>query len=331
MKNSMGNINMAVQRLALIGSNGMLALKVRELAPSDYVVVNYDLPEFDLTDRSQVLAEMARLQPAVIVNCAAFTNVDGCEVHEELATRVNGAGPGYLAEAAQACGAVLVHISTDYVFRGNQTTPYRESDPTGPVSAYGRSKLAGEQAIAASGLTRYFILRTSWLYGPGGKNFVETMLRLAAEREELRVVVDQVGSPTYTGDLARAIFKLLETVTRDDEAVTRHALLVTGSDSEPFVTRHPSPVTEVYGLYHFSNLGECSWHGFAEAIVESARQAGEPIKTTRVVPIRTEEYPLPAQRPAWSVFSKDKYLAATGAALPHWRESLALYLRERKP
>lgn len=305
--------------LALIGSNGMLAQMVRKKAPDGYEIFPFDLPEFDLTNREQVLAEMVRLQPAVIINCAAFTNVDGCEAQEELATCVNGAGPGYLAEAAKMCGAVLVHISTDYVFRGDQATPYRESDPTGPLSAYGRSKLAGEQAIAASGLTRYFILRTSWLYGPGGKNFVETMLRLATEREELRVVADQFGAPTYTGDLACAIFKLLEVVTcaADLEAVTRHPSRVTVS---------PSPL---FGIYHLSNRGECSWHGFAEAIVESARQAGEPIKATRVIPIRTEEYPLPAPRPAYSVFCKDKYQAVTGATLPHWRESLALYLRER--
>lgn len=289
----------------------MLARKARELAPSHYEVVGFDLPEFDLTEHDQVLAEITRLQPDVIVNCAAFTNVDGCETDEELANRVNVAGPGYIAAAAKAVGAVLVHISTDYVFAGDKGTPYEENDRTGPLSAYGRSKLAGEAAIAASGLTRYFILRTSWLYGPGGKNFVETMLRLAAERDELRVVADQIGSPTYTGDLACAIYKLLDAVTRD-------ALRVTDS---------PSPL---FGIYHFSDLGECSWHGFAEAIVDLARAGGEALKTTRVVPILTDEYPLPAPRPAYSVFCKDKYLAATGATLPHWRESLALYLRERK-
>ena len=289
-------------RIALIGSNGMLARKVRELAPADVDLYGYDLPVFDLTDRAQVLAEMAHLQPAVIVNCAAFTNVDGCESQEELATQVNGAGPGYLAEAAKACGAVLVHISTDYVFAGDKGSPYTESDPTGPLSAYGRSKLAGEQAIIASGLTRYFILRTSWLYGPGGKNFVETMLRLATEREELRVVADQIGSPTYTGDLAQAIYHLLAVSDRSG----------------------------LYGIYHLANLGECSWHDFAELIVGLARSSGEALKVSRVVPIRTNEYPLPAPRPAYSVFSKEKYLAATGAPLPHWRESLQYYLLERR-
>lgn len=288
-------------KLALIGSNGMLARKVRELAPPHYEVVGFDLPEFDLTDRAQVLAEMTRLQPAVIVNCAAFTNVDACESQQELATRVNGVGPGYLAEAAQAVGAILVHISTDYVFAGDKGSPYTESDPTGPLSAYGCSKLAGEAAIVASGLARYFILRTSWLYGPGGKNFVETMLRLAAERDELRVVADQIGSPTYTGDLAQGIFHLL--------ALPASA--------------------ENYGLYHFSNLGETSWYGFAEEIIKQSRILGGPCKVKRVLPIMTADYPLPANRPAYSVFAKEKYLQRTGALIPHWQESLSFYLDER--
>lgn len=296
-----------IRPLALIGSGGMLARKVREIAPAEYSVTGYDLPDFDLTDRLQVLKEMRKLQPAVIINCAAFTNVDDCEVHEELVTRVNGTGPGSLAEAAREVGAILVHISTDYVFAGDQTRPYLETDPPDPLSAYGRSKLAGEKAILSSGLERYFIVRTSWLYGPGGKNFVETILRLAAERDELRVVSDQIGSPTYSGDLAAAIFCLLKVVAGP-----------------------PSPVSDVYGIYHFSNLGETSWHGFAEEIVTQASMQGESIKTTRVTPITTSEYPLPATRPAYSVFAKEKYLAATGAQIPHWRESLKNYLRERR-
>jgi len=293
---------MTVKRLALIGANGMLARKVRELAPPHYEVVGFDLPEFDLTSRAQVLDEMVRLQPAVIVNCAAFTNVDGCETQEELATRVNSVGPGFLAEAAQAIGAVLVHISTDYVFAGDKGSPYLETDPTGPLSAYGRSKLAGEAAIAASGLRRYLILRTSWLYGPGGKNFVETMLRLAAERDELHVVADQIGSPTYTGDLARAIYNLLAGAERPD----------------------------IYGLYHFSDLGETSWQGFAEEIIAQARLQGAVLRAARVAPIATSDYPLPAPRPTYSVFAKAKYLVATGASIPDWRASLSVYMRERK-
>lgn len=279
----------------------MLAIMVRQKAPKGYDILPFHRPEFDLTNRSQVLAEMERVQPAVIINCAGYNDVDAAETHQELANRVNGAGPGYLAEAALSVGAVLVHISTDYVFAGDQGEPYRESDPPRPLSVYGRSKLAGEIAIAESGLMRFFILRTSWLYGPGGKNFVETMLRLAAERDELRVVGDQIGSPTYTGDLTKAIYRLLDIADQPD-----------------------------YGVYHISSLGETSWHGFAEEIISQARRGGEVLRATRVVPISTSDYPLPAQRPAYSVLAKEKYLTATSDTLRHWRESLAIYLRERK-
>jgi dTDP-4-dehydrorhamnose reductase len=282
------------KRLALIGANGMLAQAVKKAALPHYETVSFDLPEFDLTDRQQVLSALTDLRPQVIINCAAFTNVDGCETQEELATRVNGSGPGYLAEAAKSIDAVLVHISTDYVFDGSKTTPYTEEDRPHPVSAYGRSKLAGEEAIRSSGFERYFILRTSWLYGSGGKNFVETIIRLAAEREELRVVADQVGSPTHTEDLAVAIFKLL----------TSQA---------------------AYGIYHFANLGECSWHAFAEAIVDELRQRGMASRVKQIVPLSTDQYPLPARRPAYSVFSRMKYQAAAGPNVPDWRTALHRY------
>lgn len=283
-------------RLALIGANGMLAGMVRQLAPSTCEILPFDLPGFDLTDRQQVGQVLGAAKPQVIVNCAAYTNVDGCETNEALAMRVNGDGPGYLADAARETGATLVHISTDYVFDGRKGEPYREDDPPNPLSVYGRSKLRGEQAILRSGLERYFIIRTSWLYGPGGKNFVETIARLAQEREELRVVADQFGSPTFTFDLAQAIFRLL--------------------------------ATGAYGIYHFADEGCCSWHGFAEAIVDRLAQSGAPVKARRVVPIRTDEYPLPAARPVNSVFAKDRYRQVTGAPIPAWPESLGLYFRQ---
>jgi len=311
--------------LALIGSGGMLARKVSEQAAANgYAVAGFDLPDFDLTDRAQVLAEMERVRPKVIINCAAYTNVDGAESDEALATRVNGLGSGYLAGAAMAVGAVLVHISTDYVFDGCKSSPYLETDPVGPLSAYGRSKLAGEQAILASGLERYFIVRTSWLYGPGGRNFVETIMRLAREREELRIVADQVGSPTYTGDLAEAIFNLL--------AVSANLWVhqqPTTSNQQPAASPQ-SPVPSPYGIYHFSNAGQCSWYEFASEIVAQLQGRGEALKVKRVVPIRTEEYPLPAPRPAYSVFSKEKYRLATGAEVPGWQDSLARYLNSEE-
>ncbi len=290
------------KKLALIGANGMLARMVRHVAPSACDVTSLDLPDFDITDRDMVLSAMKRLRPHVILNCAAYTNVDGCETNEELALRVNGRGPGYLAEAALETGATLVHISTDYVFAGDKTEPYIEDDPTGPLSAYGRSKLEGEKAIMASGLARYFIIRTSWLYGPGGKNFVETILRLATEREELRIVSDQQGSPTYTEDLANAIFSLLEIEN----------------------ARMP------YGIYHFSNAGSCSWYEFAVEIVRLARLNKLPVKAESIIPISTEDFPLPAKRPYYSIFSKQRYETITGRTIPDWRESLIRYFAVRQ-
>lgn len=284
---------MTKQRLVLIGAGGMLACMVRSLAPKSYDIVPLDLPDFDLTDRDGVVATMETLRPDVIVNCAAYTNVDGCEANEETALLVNGAGPGYLAEAAKKLAATLVHVSTDYVFDGTKNTPYTEEDPVNPRSAYGRSKFQGERAILESGLEKFFIVRTSWLYGPGGKNFVETILRLAQEREELRVVADQIGNPTYTQDLAEAIFRLLA-----------HA---------------------AFGIYHVSDQGTCSWYEFAcEIVAEFVRRGGQ-VKVKKIVPIATAEYPLPATRPAYSVLSKDKYEAAAGVSLPSWQMSLARY------
>ncbi|HEX9873394.1 MAG TPA: dTDP-4-dehydrorhamnose reductase [Deferrimonas sp.] len=311
-----------VKRIALVGAKGMLASMVLDTASADFEITPFDLPEFDLTDASLVQKVIGELKPEVIINCAAFTAVDACETQQELANKVNGEGPGILATAALKVGATLVHISTDYVFDGRKASPYGEEDRPNPSSAYGRSKLLGEEAIVRSGLKEYFILRTSWLYGPGGKNFVETVARLASERQELRIVADQFGTPTYTGDLAGAIFNLLALVPPDPAMQPRHPLPV---------TRHPSPVPDFhpYGLYHFSNEGECSWHDFAVAIVEELKGRGENVIARAVVPIRTEEYPLPAPRPAYSVFSKEKYRRVTGAAVPHWKESLIRYFDRR--
>lgn len=295
------------KKLLLVGGNGMLASRIVSLAPPEYTLTAVDLPEFDVTDRERVLALVAELRPEVIINCAAYTNVDGCETEQALANRVNGDAVGYLAEAAKKVDAVLVHVSTDYVFDGEKNTPYLEDDALNPQSAYGRSKLLGEQKLLASGLKKFFIVRTSWLYGPGGKNFVETILRLSRERTELGVVADQFGTPTYTVDLAGAIFNLL-------------ALNI---------ACQKAPSSNFYGIYHFSNRGSCSWYEFASEVVDLARQRGEAVKVESLRPIKTEEYPLPAKRPAFSVFSKEKYASATGAVVPGWKESLAKYFAER--
>jgi dTDP-4-dehydrorhamnose reductase len=301
----MGDNVMTGKKMALVGSKGMLASAVRERAGGGWEVIDLDLPEFDMTDASQVEETLRLIEPTVIVNCAAYTNVDGAESDENSALRVNGEGPANLARAAKRFGATLVHISTDYVFDGQKRVPYLEEDSVAPKSAYGRTKLAGEQAILESGLEKFFIIRTSWLYGPGGKNFVETVIRLATEREELRIVADQVGTPTYTVDLAEAIFRLLATVTGEADAAAP------------------------YGIYHFSAEGACSWYEFAGEIVAQAQDLGEPIKAQRVLPIKTEDYPLPAQRPAYSVFSKEKYRRVTGAQVPGWLSSLTTYMKLR--
>lgn len=295
--------------IAVVGANGMLAQMVRKRAPEGLQIFFFDLPEFDITELADVLAALSQIMPRIIINCAAFTAVDLCEEQEELATRVNGLGVANLAATARIMNATLVHISTDYVFSGDQDRPYREDDPTNPVSAYGRSKLKGEQAILSSGLEAYFVIRTSWLYGPYGNNFVETILRLALEKEELRIIDDQIGCPTYTGDLADAIFNLLRTVTKPQPASLTPCL---------------------YGIYHFSNAGQCSWFDFARAIVAEVRRTGGSITAKKILPIKTEEYPLPAKRPAYSVFDKGKYTAVTGRSVPDWRVSLASYIQRRK-
>ncbi len=294
------------RKVLLVGGNGMLARKVASEAPAEYKITAVDLPAFDMTDNNQVCSFVDAMQPEVIINCAAYTNVDGCEAEQELANRVNGIAVGYLAGAAKKVDATLVHISTDYVFDGEKTAPYVESDETNPQSVYGHSKLLGEHAILASELKKYFIIRTSWLYGSGGNNFVETILRLARERDELRIVADQVGTPTYTSDLAEAVFSLLRTSTNSK-----------------------SPDFGHYGIYHFSNQGQCSWHDFACEIIRQGRHAGLPLKVSELWPITTDDYPLPAKRPAYSVFDKTKYLSATGSTIPAWQESLQAYFLMR--
>lgn len=300
--------------IALIGANGMLATAIRKLAPAGYSLHGYDQPEFDLTDREQVLS-LQELSPDIIINCAAYTDVDGCEQQSDMAMRVNGSGVGLLADLAKKTDAVLVHISTDFVFDGKKGAPYLEDDQPQPLSIYGKSKLEGERQILQSGLEKYLIVRTSWLYGAGGNNFVETIIRLAKERSELKVVADQRGTPTWTEDLAAAIFVLLDGASNEHEP------------SRP-VTDSALPVTAPYGLYHYSNAGECSWYEFAAEIIDQARKMEE-LTVKTVSPIPTESYPLPAARPKNSVLSKEKIVQATGIDLPTWQSSLERYLSNK--
>lgn len=273
----------------------MLAHAIKRFLPAEFELLEYDLPEFDMTHPADVAA-LGEQHPQVIINCAAYTNVDGCEENVDLAMQVNGEGPGFLAELALKSHAILVHISTDFVFSGHKQSPYLEEDSTGPISVYGKSKLFGEEKIKQSGLKNYFILRTSWLYGSGGNNFVETMIRLAKQRPELNVVADQVGSPTWTDDLAQTIFSLLQ--------------------------------TEATGIYHYSNQGHCSWFEFACEIVNQVAQREE-LVVNHVNPIPTEDYPLPAARPKYSVLAKQKISQLTQMEIPSWQESLARYIQQR--
>lgn len=280
----------------LVGAKGMLGRSVSvELSGADVEVVGTDA-ELDICDEKAVAAFAQNGAFTHVINCAAFTNVDGAESEEALATQINGQGVAHLWSAVRALKATLLHISTDYVFDGTATSPYLETDATEPLGAYGRSKLAGEIAIQSqpNADARAFILRTSWLFGPHGKSFVTTMLRLFDKLPELRVVADQRGRPSYCPDLARAGIELVG---------------LTGKDCAP-------------GIYHFAQTGDCSWHEFACAILERAQAQGMAQATQSVQAITTEEYPTPAKRPAYSVLSTDKLTAATGHVPRNWEHAL---------
>lgn len=271
-------------RILLTGATGQVGWELRKtLAPLGEVKA-FDRFGLDLADTPVLVATVRALQPEVIVNAAAYTAVDKAETERDLALAVNATAPRVLAEEAKRIGARLVHYSTDYVFDGEKAEPYVEKDATRPINAYGASKLAGEQAIVASGC-RHLILRTSWVYGPRGKNFYLTMLRLARERPELKVVDDQVGAPTSSLEIARA------TAT----------LLAKGGQ----------------GLYHMTAAGQTTWCGFARAILELAGIAAP------VVAISTAEYPTPAKRPLNSRLDCSKLRTEHGVSLARWDDALA--------
>ena len=276
-------------RILLLGRNGQVGWELeRALAPLGEVKA-FDRAGLDLADAPRLAAAVRALQPEVIVNAAAYTAVDKAESERDAAFAVNAAGPRVLAEEAKRIGALLVHYSTDYVFDGAKGSPYVEDDTPNPINVYGASKLAGEEAIRKAGC-RHLVLRTSWVYGPRGRNFMLTMLRLARERPELRVVDDQVGAPTSSGVIARATPAILERAMR-------------------------SP--GLGGLYHLAAGGETSWCGFARAIFAQARIA------TPVVPIRTEDYPTPARRPKNSRLDCSRLRDTFGVTLAPWGEGLA--------
>ncbi|MDA8259327.1 MAG: dTDP-4-dehydrorhamnose reductase [Betaproteobacteria bacterium] len=279
-------------KILLTGCGGQLGRELKRSLASLGEVIACDRQRLDLTQADALRKTVHAMAPTVIVNAAAYTAVDQAEAEPAAADAINGAAPGILAEEARQLGALLIHFSSDYVFDGSKATPYTEIDVPAPLSAYGRSKLAGEQAIAASG-ARHLIFRTSWVYGLHGANFMKTMLRLGRERDELRVVGDQIGAPTWTRHLADIT-----------------ALVLARRD-------RPN------GLYHLAAAGETSWHGYAEAIFAEAERNGLIGKSPVVHRIASADYPLPAARPANSRLDCARFRRDFKLNLPDWRIGLA--------
>lgn len=293
-------------KLLLLGANGQVGWELsRSLMPLGEVVA-LDRQQCDLSQPECLPALIRGICPAVIVNAAGYTAVDQAEGEEQLAMTVNCTAAGVLAEQARACGALLVHYSTDYVFDGTKESPYLEEDSPNPVNAYGRSKLAGEIAIRQAG-ARYLIFRTSWIYAARGRNFVRTLLRLAGERDELPVVADQIGTPNWARNIADATVHAVRQATAEG---------VGGS----FVS----------GLFHLTASGTTSWYGFAEAILDYATRNGlvAAQRLPRVRPIQTEDHPTSAARPKNSKLGGNRLSERFDIVLPDWKQGLALCLRE---
>lgn len=275
--------------ILVTGANGQLGRHMRLLAPgSAHKWLFTDVEELDITSREAVTEFVKENGINIIVNCAAYTNVDKAESDEATAMRINGDAVGYMAEALNDAGGTLIHFSTDYVFGGTMyNTPCSEAMEAYPTGAYGRTKLVGEKAAERC---HHLIFRTSWLYSEYGKNFLLTMLRLTAEKEQLSVVFDQVGTPTYAGDLARAVFRIIE--------------------SGEYLKHE--------GIYNYANEGVCSWYDFTKEI---ARQAGQ--TTCKIMPCHSNEYPSPVKRPAYSVLDKTKFKETFQQEIPYWTEALS--------
>ncbi len=292
-------------KVLVTGANGQLGrcLQDRLRAKTGFDFLALDSKELDITDAAQIEKTLAQFQPGIVVNAAAYTAVDKAESEPEKADKINRQGTENLARACTNSGAVLVHVSTDYVFDGTATQPYKESDTTAPLGVYGKTKLAGEQGVASL-CPKHIILRTAWVYSEYGQNFVKTMLRLAASRTELNVVEDQQGCPTYAGDIAEAILTICQAM----EAGTG-----TMSESE-------------WGIYHYVGATQCSWADFARVVFVEARNAGMLEQGIQVHGIPTSEYPTPAERPRYSVLDCKKIRENFGVAPVPLEQSLPVVL-----
>jgi dTDP-4-dehydrorhamnose reductase len=275
--------------ILVTGSTGQLGFELARLLRPCGNVIAADRARLDLADPDAIVAAIRGAKPDLIFNAGAYTAVDSAEKEADDAAAVNARAPGILAEEAKRIGAVLIHYSTDYVFDGKRTTPYPETAPTSPLNVYGATKLEGERAIAAVGGSA-LVFRTSWVYGMRGRNFLLTIRKLAAERDELRIVSDQIGVPNWCRSLAEATVKI--------------------------AGERPSALADNAGVYHLSATGAASWYDFARAIVGD-------VATPRIVPIATADYPLPARRPAYGVLDTALFQATFGFALPHWGDELA--------
>ncbi|WP_339461938.1 dTDP-4-dehydrorhamnose reductase [Pseudomonas sp. EA_105y_Pfl2_R69] len=288
-------------RVLITGAYGQVGHELMRLVPAGFEAIGLDSAELDIADAAQVAAVVDRVQPQLIINAAAYTAVDTAESELQRAYAVNRDGVANLAQAAQRSEIPLLHISTDYVFSGDATAPYGEQDATAPTGVYGASKLAGELALM-EGCSRYMILRTSWVFGAHGNNFVKTMLRLGRERDELSVVADQQGCPTSAASIACALWAL----------------------SQQYRDRG----TLQWGLYHYSGLPACSWQAFAQEIFAQAHELGMLPRVPVVHGISTAQYPTPAKRPAWSVMDCSRLQQAQQITPADWRTELRAVLLE---
>jgi dTDP-4-dehydrorhamnose reductase len=299
--------------ILLTGTNGQVGRELARLLPRLADVTALDRQRLDLSKPDEIRDAIRAFRPTLIVNAAAYTAVDAAESDEAAARAINAEALAVMAEEAKKIGASVVHYSTDHVFDGSKNTPYAEDDPTNPQNAYGRTKLEGEAAIQASGVP-HLIFRTAWVYATQGRNLLLTILRLATQREELRIVCDQIGAPILSREIAKATAEILAQLYRRE--------------------RSPLAFSEVSGIYHLTASGETSWYEFATAILREAAETRPgttwfraatnnlPLITRRVIPISTNEYPTPACRPAYSVLSNARLMRTFDKRLPDWRTQL---------